>query len=363
MASPPHDLIHDLVHTHGLQAIWRLMVQPRIHRPSTILTDAIQDPPSLSSIAPTPLFDAPKPVARQEMPKFPSAPADKLTNMASTPTAFALTDLRLRGVSPVGFGSSRTEIAKLLQEMQPIVVKRDRNWGHRNPSNPFFTLDADGAASPALSSTTTTGHLSISPETTAINARGSGILPPKLITSASAHYVHTHTPSPAQHMLDLAAVEALLTLSTRPPSLMHCSKRPRCALKEKHEEGASHMEVDSEGWETVGAGEKNTDHSGGQLLSLELCKHMHGQSKRDRDCISSGVDRGRERGQGESGGGALQNVEAFSASSSSSSLVSWQALSSATAVASVRAERHGKPAMDVSGQFQGNDGVGKRIVG
>ena len=106
MASPPHDLIHDLVHTHGLQAIWRLMVKPRIHRPSTTLTDASKDPTSLSSIAPTPLFDAPKPVARQEMPKFPSALSDKLTNMASTPTAFALTDVPLRGDSEVGFGST-----------------------------------------------------------------------------------------------------------------------------------------------------------------------------------------------------------------------------------------------------------------
>jgi hypothetical protein len=233
MASPGNQLVHQVVERHGLQAIFRLMSKPRVHKPAaksahqggqephsvrsnssatTPSPDKATDDPGVQLDLVFPLHGAPKTTTKLQ------SPVGEMLNTASTPTVFALTDMQKRRLCGKGvLKDSRSTIAKLLREMQPIVVRREPSMQcRRKPSGALNEahLERD-PPSPALSSATTTSHSSLSSEPV---LRGANELsPPPLLTSFASQPAHSqHNRARTESIPVLAAVQALLALSTTP---------------------------------------------------------------------------------------------------------------------------------------------------
>lgn len=318
MESPPHDLIHDVVDKHGLETIFRLMTKPRIHKPmpgNICATHYLQQKNNTTTRSPDESHcrlphsgvegaSVPTPTAISMATKTKESSkishGDKLST-ASTPTLFALTEMQERRMRrDMGLRESRTEIAKMLENMQPIVVKRlpiikkealsedtskdvHERKDTRTLSNANATVggEEERESSPTLSSTTTTSHSSITPEVPPICMDASAASPPPLLTASAHHYTCTRAPlSNAGRGKDsetrelaaaAAAVEALLTLSrVIPPSLIPNNKRPR-ALWEKVEVGVQGWEADAArtGTHVYGEGGGGDDENGKAPLSVQ----------------------------------------------------------------------------------------------
>ena len=225
MASPENHLVHQVVERHGLQAIFRLMAKPRLHKPDANSPHLQAHPARSSSSTATPSPDAaPVDAGVRHALVFPLHGAPKTTtklqsplgdkSTATPPTVFALTDMQKRRLCGKGAQrDSRSAIAKLLREMQPIIVRRApgaRGPKKSLPSGAYTAAEQERDPSPALSTTTTTSHSSISSE--AVLRNGNEPSPPPLLTARTAQ--PPHNGAQAQSMPVLAAVEALLALST-----------------------------------------------------------------------------------------------------------------------------------------------------
>jgi hypothetical protein len=237
--SSAQDLIQKVVDKHGLQAVFRLMAKPRVHNPSTRQTDAqtlsatsvdLNQPHAVPSFGVHLPFvmslqgvSLAGPKASSQSPN-----SEHKLSTATTPIVLSTSDLQERTLPDHRSGrDSREEIARLLEHMQPIIVKKERPANGFKPAPPQET-DPERPASPALSSTTTTSHSSQSPEEPLVKGAGTGS-PPPLFDSATATAAATEQPihTLAHDTVDLAAVEALLTLSTRITSTAAAGKRSR----------------------------------------------------------------------------------------------------------------------------------------
>jgi hypothetical protein len=233
MASPSNHLVHQVVERHGLQAIFRLMSKPRVHKPeaksahqegqephsvrsnssaTTPSPDKATDDPGVQLALVFPLHGVPKTTTKLQ------SPLGEKLNTASTPTVFALTDMQKRRLCGKGAPKdSRTTIAKLLREMQPIVVRREPSMQcRRKPSGALNEAHQErDPPSPALSSATTTSHSSLSSEP--VLRGGNELSPPPLLTSfASQPAQSQRNRAQTESIPVLAAVQALLALSTTP---------------------------------------------------------------------------------------------------------------------------------------------------
>jgi len=233
MSSPGNQLVHQVVERHGLQAIFRLMSKPRVHKPAAKSAhQGVQEPHSArsgsSATTPSPdkatddkgvqlaivfpLHEAPKKTTKLQPPL-----GEKLST-ASTTTVYALTDMQKRRLCGKGAQrDSRSTIAKLLREMQPIIVRREASM--RCPKKASGALNSAhlerDPPSPALSSATTTSQSSLSSEP--VLCGGNQLSPPPLPTSSASHPEHSHhNRAQTESIPVLAAVQALLALSTTP---------------------------------------------------------------------------------------------------------------------------------------------------
>ena len=242
-------LIQEVVDKHGLQAVFRLMAKPRIHKPSANRPEsqAVASSPATSTLPrPAPAHQpfvmslhVLSPTGSQTSSQSPNS--DHKLSTASTPTVFALAEIQEKRLREHGAAlGSQAEIAKLLELMQPISVKSvkkevlaERQSACAKPASAPES-DSERVSSPALSATTTTSHSSQSPaDMLLMKGCTDAVSPPPFFDTpmgaeddiSKPICAHTHD------KLDLAAVEALLTLSTRITSTSAPSKRPRAPRK------------------------------------------------------------------------------------------------------------------------------------
>ena len=296
MASPPHDLVHTLVDKHGLQAVSRLMMKPRAHiaAPTAGLIRSTRSPSpgstreTASSRKTATKFDS-LPEAASISKILPSTLANNMFgNAATPPIGFALTtqqERRLYGPKPKrGALMPRTinETSSLLLHMRPIIVKRELSVRYSSQqrsagSEESVESEQQRVVSPNLSATTTTSpsHTSASPHAPPC---GHGLSPPSPLSVKRAI---CHRPAPSarsptlparQHVMavDLDAVEALLSLTSRVPS----AQEPLPSLVQSVAEDSQEFN------ETTGA---TSNHGAGSSCRSSPCVQSGGANKASLD--------------------------------------------------------------------------------